>query len=150
MPVEMVQQFDKARSWMPPRWVALGMPHQQETLVPTQENLKRLCLSSGLGKPRYPPKWAGEDGWGWGGWWGLCLNLSLLTRTWISGRKWMEGLEKVRLKKKNNNKDTDQFPWTGPAWNTFIVSQNTFQYITLTKEIHKLVNWWLQWTTKVI
>lgn len=45
-----------------------------------------------LGKTSISPRWALEDGWGWSGGWELCLNFSLLTQTWISGRKWMEGL----------------------------------------------------------
>ncbi|KAK3523555.1 hypothetical protein QTP70_002464 [Hemibagrus guttatus] len=43
------------------------MPHQEEAPGKTQDTLKRLCLSAGLGTPWCPSRRAGGSVWGEGG-----------------------------------------------------------------------------------
>lgn len=68
----------------PPGWSILGVSYLVGALIQTQDLLDRLYVLVGLRTTHCLPRWAEEPGW-----WKSGLQTPV-TRTWISGRKWME------------------------------------------------------------
>ena len=88
-------------AWTPPSAGVPSMSGQEEAPRKTQDTLEWLCGLAGLGTPWGPPGRAGGSGRGEGSLGVPAQAAAAATRSWISGRRWMDGLEAAKASNKN-------------------------------------------------